>query len=51
MLLCVHAERREPSEKEHGKKKMQTNADNDPQHHKEMGQKKDEWLGPHDGPR
>ena len=32
-------------------KKKETNADNTPQHHKETGQKKDEWLGPDDGPR
>ena len=53
VMLCVHAGRREPSEKKKGEKekKKKGGGNKSGQHHKEAGQKENEWLGPRDGPR
>ena len=53
VLLCVHAGRREPSEKK--EKKQKKKGGNKRGQHPAATQggrtEKDEWLGPRDGPR
>ena len=53
VLLCVHAERREPSEKKKEKKKAEKKRRGKQTRTTPRGggTKKDEWLGPRDGPR